>query len=1579
MDSSNNPQTAYPLLIEERRLAFQNVEPGGSPVEAFLNAWPHLEPHYRTMVDQLKSALESALEVRCTVSARVKALSSIEKSIRRRQNHRGERYKEVDEIFDDLHDLAGFRIVVDYPSGIGAAKAFITQNFQLKSTNIFKADREVNEAWKPTFGSFQSENHHVVLHSDAKYPLSPFCGILFEVQVLSLAESLYNRLAHPLLYKKSSGELPVKDQKMIDVSHGLALCYWICLSCMEDRLEGTKTETIPSPIQEVARLDGNQNTNMELFVRATPYSMPASDGEIPIEKCRESIENFRTQAMSSDQLYDRLSAMLKVSTQDCNSNVNSGTGHNMQNNGSGNNMYYAGGNMTTGSGNNMYNAGGNISIGKEDIDDEIKKAFWVTDPQLHKEAIEERKGGLIEDSYRWILHNERFTQWYENDAPLLWLNGDPGKGKTMSACGIINHINLLESSASQGSNPCLAYFFCEASDSHFNNATSVLRGLIYSIISQNSMALSYVRERYKELSMPLSDPRLAWYVLQRTFVGILGANTDRKTCLIIDALDECRDDRDKLLEFIVRQSSLLPVKWLISSRKWPSIREVLMTCPVLVELCLEDNETDISAAVGLYITHQVKSLSDIKRYSQDRKEEIELRLRSKSNDTFLWVSLVCRMLKQIPSWQAMKRLDSLPSGLDELYGRMLEQIQPTNGQEREPSFDKLYAQIVSFALGALRPLSVDELYCLLDDEDITVTELQEIVALCGSFLTVQHQAVYFIHDSAKTYLTGEKSGFQFDLQQQHAILFSQSLINLSRSLHRDMLGQESHQPRKAQNALDSISYQCIHWVLHLAECKPETLAQQSMDGSLVDDFLRQKFLFWVETLGHLNSVGLGISALLKLNQIIYNHISPLKDLVQDELRYIRYHRSGIEQRPLQVYPLLQFSPIHCTTRKVYASEAPDWFTLTKGIDDYWSPCVLTMEGHTDLIRSVVFSHDGRFLASASDDTTVKIWDVLTGTCLHTLHGQNDGITKLAFSRNNHDLASGYGDKTINIWDANNGVLVRTLHGHSCPVSALTFSKHEGVLASGSRNGTIKLFDTLSGVCTRTIVTGDKRIDSIVFTHNDQMLSCGIEDSVLIWDLHTRTAPYRLDQDEFTFVSKSLASSDTEDLIFLCTPCDDPEAISPLRDYQVEIWNPMTRVHTQTTQYPVFNQWDRPIEMESVIFSRDGTLLAATTFLDIGILNPSTLQWKQPIGGGSITGSVSPKSDILAVAPVSTIQLWDLSTIHDWTHPSQRALFSPVVSDDGSLIAIEVGEEEEEEGQRELVVWQSCTGRSIFSFTPWDSEYPPIFSPDGQMLILHFHDEIHIRQTFQKNIKQRVSSPFDNNGIGTVAFSHDNRWLAVTSSRGQYIRIWDVATEQFNTSIAELTVGSAYPFGPSKMLSFSHDCRRLAVYDQECIGLYETDTLICKWRISDTDRYTGIQKAIFSSDDKWLAVASSKGFRVTTLDIWNLETRTIYTSASYPSYEFRLVSLHASTPFRLENDLGTFEVVDDTIKPLALPKYSISEDVQWILQGTKRLLWLPPDFRPPHTNRDTVRFCKSCLKFKVTFVTSAKRMVSLVLP
>jgi WD40 repeat protein len=74
-----------------------------------------------------------------------------------------------------------------------------------------------------------------------------------------------------------------------------------------------------------------------------------------------------------------------------------------------------------------------------------------------------------------------------------------------------------------------------------------------------------------------------------------------------------------------------------------------------------------------------------------------------------------------------------------------------------------------------------------------------------------------------------------------------------------------------------------------------------------------------------------------------------------------------------------------------------------------------LTGHNDRISSVVISPDGQTLVSASGDTTVKIWDLKTGTLLRTLTGHYAWVSSIAISPDSQTLVSGSYDKTIKVW------------------------------------------------------------------------------------------------------------------------------------------------------------------------------------------------------------------------------------------------------------------------------------------------------------------------------------------------------------------------------------------------------------------------------------------------------------------------------------------------------------------------------------------------------------------------------------
>jgi WD40 repeat protein len=118
-------------------------------------------------------------------------------------------------------------------------------------------------------------------------------------------------------------------------------------------------------------------------------------------------------------------------------------------------------------------------------------------------------------------------------------------------------------------------------------------------------------------------------------------------------------------------------------------------------------------------------------------------------------------------------------------------------------------------------------------------------------------------------------------------------------------------------------------------------------------------------------------------------------------------------------------------------------------------------GHTGMVYSVAFSGDGRLLASASADRTVRVWDVAAAKCIAVLTGHTDEVFSAVFHPDGKRLASAGRDRDIWLWDLATGQEVARLEGHTNFVFSLEYSPDGRSLVSGSGDGTVRIWDTES--------------------------------------------------------------------------------------------------------------------------------------------------------------------------------------------------------------------------------------------------------------------------------------------------------------------------------------------------------------------------------------------------------------------------------------------------------------------------------------------------------------------------------------
>jgi NACHT domain len=506
-------------------------------------------------------------------------------------------------------------------------------------------------------------------------------------------------------------------------------------------------------------------------------------------------------------------------------------------------------------------------------DKKCLKDLRLSNPKDDMKRIEDTKGGLLKDSYRWILNHQAFINWRDGDKTrVLWINGEPGKGKTMLLIGVVRELEKLKSTHQSG---LLSYFFCQATDPNLNKATAVLGGLIYQLIDQQQSLISHLRERYDK-EKHLFKGVNAFYALQDIFTKILDDPHLIRVYLIVDALDECESGLEQLLDLIVRDpsTSSCRVKWLVSSRNRRDIKEQLGTNESTVQCSLELNAESLSQAVGVYIDHKVSELEQRKRYDPNLRDRVRNELHQKANHTFLWVALVCKELRKVNNWNALKWLQKVPSDLTSLYDRMIKQIQQSEDKS-------LCLQVLSISTLACRPFHLLELVALADlPEEVSCSQenVREIIYMCGSFLTIREDTIYFIHQSAKDYLSGnpvEHLIFPSGRTAVHRRIVSQSLQHMDEKLDRDIYnlrdaGISIDQVMSPHpDPLSQIRYACVYWIDHLCKMDSSSHDQYGLcDNGRIATFLEKHFLHWLEALSLLRRVSEGILSMDKLEGLL---------------------------------------------------------------------------------------------------------------------------------------------------------------------------------------------------------------------------------------------------------------------------------------------------------------------------------------------------------------------------------------------------------------------------------------------------------------------------------------------------------------------------------------------------------------------------------------------------------------------------------------------------------------------------------------------------------------------------------------
>lgn len=158
--------------------------------------------------------------------------------------------------------------------------------------------------------------------------------------------------------------------------------------------------------------------------------------------------------------------------------------------------------------------------------------------------------------------------------------------------------------------------------------------------------------------------------------------------------------------------------------------------------------------------------------------------------------------------------------------------------------------------------------------------------------------------------------------------------------------------------------------------------------------------------------------------------------------------------------------------------------------------------HSGCISCLTFSADGKILASASGDQTIRLWGRDTGELKRTLNAHSDMVLSVAISPDGQTIASASADQTIRLWSLNSYEQPRIIRGHSGWVTAVAINPDGNILASSSTDGTVKLWHIKTGQLIKTLDQQSTGVFAVAISSDGEIMASAGTKTVKLWNLRT---------------------------------------------------------------------------------------------------------------------------------------------------------------------------------------------------------------------------------------------------------------------------------------------------------------------------------------------------------------------------------------------------------------------------------------------------------------------------------------------
>ncbi|PWY70883.1 WD domain protein [Aspergillus sclerotioniger CBS 115572] len=585
---------------------------------------------------------------------------------------------------------------------------------------------------------------------------------------------------------------------------------------------------------------------------------------------------------------------------------------------------------------------------------------------------------------------------------IFWLNGLAGTGKSTISRTVAKDLReqgLLGASFSfkrgEGDRGNAARFFPTVIQQLFTRILELRAAILQAIRDNPRISTKPLKEQFEELiHKPLRS--LIQSKLQSS-----------RLVIVIDALDECDDDKDieVILQLLprVQEVNSLCLRFFITSRPELPLRLGFNAIDHRDLILHEVPKPIIERDISMFLKEKLVSIRHKRSLSSDWPGYVNVQiLVNMSVPLFIFAATICRLFEDYNLDPAQCLTEILKyqnheSKLDGTYLPVLDRLVSKYNGTTQKQLIQGVREVVGTIILLESPLSFTSLSKLMG---ISTQSIHARLNSLHSVLYIPNNdilPVRLFHQSFRDFLldpsTRGKSPFWVDEKGMNQTIFISCLSVMREDLKKNICSLGSYGTKRSDINLKSIDhyllpelqYSCRYWIHHLARSKDPM--------SQVNDiltFLKEHFLHWLESmsiLGITSEAIIAVNSLLQLTkwEIQDTSSNEMYDFLLDARRFILKFAQIVDTAPLQLYSSgLIFAPHRSLIRETFERELPAWLSKGPKVEEYWDPEMQTLEGHSRTVTSVAFSGDGQLLASGSDDITIKLWDAATGALKHNI-------------------------------------------------------------------------------------------------------------------------------------------------------------------------------------------------------------------------------------------------------------------------------------------------------------------------------------------------------------------------------------------------------------------------------------------------------------------------------------------------------------------------------------------------------------------------------------------------------------------